>query len=158
MRKAILVIAILVFAVMFSSCARMENARYDSTDKIIASAPCIISIEEIEEIPAAKVIKIREPIMFPFDSDEIPDDEWEKIHSIAGVLIENSDIMIVINGFASSEDYNMDLSGRRAEAVKDALIYKGIEENRIETAAKGETGLFGELLNLNRRAIVLDVE
>jgi len=169
MKKLIAVIAVLVMAFMFTACGSFDTIRYaGNTDKEMQTAPCVV-VETVEEaaVPAAapieivKVVKIRQPIMFPFDSAEITDQEMAKIDALANILIENPDTLVVVNGWASSEgsdDYNMDLSGQRAMAVQSALIDKGIADDRIETVAKGETGLFGDLLKLNRRAIVLDVE
>lgn len=51
------------------------------------------------------------------------------------------DEVVVITGYTDrigSEEYNMDLSQRRADAVKTYLVEQGIDGNRIETAARGE--------------------
>ena len=38
-----------------------------------------------------------------------------------------------------SDTYNMDLSKRRANAVKNLLVQRGVAENRIEVVGFGET-------------------
>ena len=38
-----------------------------------------------------------------------------------------------------TDAYNQKLSQRRADAVKSYLVAQGVENNRIETAAKGES-------------------
>jgi len=38
-----------------------------------------------------------------------------------------------------TDAYNQKLSQRRADAVKDYLVGQGVEDKRIETAAKGES-------------------
>ena len=48
---------------------------------------------------------------------------------------------IVLDGYAdatASDEYNVALSKRRAKAVKDYLIHKGIAASRISTNAHGE--------------------
>ena len=161
------IVAVLAMAVLLSACGMsMDTIRYAGTpDGPVQTAPCVVeTVEEVAPVvQAAKAtrIDVRQPIMFPFDSSEIVADEMAKIDKLANLLKEYPDTHVVINGFASSEgpeDYNLDLSGQRATAVKSALIEKGISEDRISTVAKGETGIFGDLLKLNRRAIVLDVD
>jgi outer membrane protein OmpA-like peptidoglycan-associated protein len=63
--------------------------------------------------------------------------QFEKIRSY---LSENSENMIVLEGHASSEGdkfYNIGLSKKRAQAVKDELVRQGIADNRVEVSAKG---------------------
>ncbi len=51
------------------------------------------------------------------------------------------DEVVVITGYTDrigSEEYNMKLSQRRADAVKAYLVEQGIDGNRIETEARGE--------------------
>jgi len=166
--KIFKLMSILAIAFMISACSiSMDTIKYaGDTDKELQTAPCaVVSIvEEVAPVPAAAPItitKIREAILFPFDSAELLPAELEKINTIADMLKAYPDTYIVINGWASSEGpklYNSKLSGHRAIAVKSALIERGIIEERIDAVAKGETGLFGDLLKLNRRAIVLDVK
>ncbi len=71
----------------------------------------------------------------------------------------NPDMKIVITGYASSpgsENYNMALGLRRANASKEYLVSKGVAANRIEIATRGENDLViegpGEVANTaNRR-------
>lgn len=164
MIKVFKIIPVLALMFLVSGCGiSMDTIRYSlDTDKELQTAPCEVSIEVENPAPAAVTItKIKEAILFPFDSAEIIPDEMKKIDKIAIMMKVYADTYIVINGWASSEgseEYNMDLSGQRAIAVKSSLIERGIDETRIDTVSKGETGLFGDLLKLNRRAIVLDVK
>ena len=68
---------------------------------------------------------------------------------------------MLITGYASelgSEDYNMDLSERRAKAVKEYLVGRGIDPNRIDIDFKGKTELICEgnveCESVDRRVIV----
>jgi OmpA-OmpF porin, OOP family len=56
---------------------------------------------------------------------------------LAGVSLE----VIIAVGYTDrigSDAYNLKLSQRRAQAVKDYLVTKGIEPNRVYTEGKGE--------------------
>ena len=176
MKKALVLLTALAMVFALGACS-LDTIRYSGeTTKLTQVEPCIVveTVEEVAEvieeepIEAAapvtivkKVVKIKQPIMFPFDSSEIKPAEMEKVDTLANILAENPDTNVVINGYASTEgpeSYNMFLSQERAIAVQSALIEKGVAEDRINVVGKGETGIFGELLKLNRRAIVLDVE
>ena len=56
-------------------------------------------------------------------------------------LISNPDVQVEISGHTDSQgsdELNQDLSLRRAQAVKNWLVQKGIASNRIKTVGKGE--------------------
>lgn len=152
MKKIFNVFVVLCVALMFVSCAG-NNA------KIVQSAPCEVSIAD-PVIPDAPVIKIIEPVMFDWDSDVIRDDQTPTVVKVADIMKEHTDIVLVLEGFASvegPEDYNLDLSKRRAESVKSALIDLGVSADRITTNGLGETEQFGSELSPNRRVMVLSV-
>ena len=74
-------------------------------------------------------------ILFEFDSAEILPGSHPAINEIAKLLAANSELEILVVGHTDnvgSHDYNMDLSSRRAGAVRENLIDDfGIEPSRI---------------------------
>lgn len=82
-------------------------------------------------------------ILFDFQSAVIKPESYGVIKEIAGVLKENGSIKVKVVGHTSSDGddkANMELSQRRAAAVKDLLVKEfGIDETRLETEGKGET-------------------
>jgi OmpA-OmpF porin, OOP family len=82
-------------------------------------------------------------ILFDFQSAVIKPESYAVVKEIAGVLKDNSGIRIKVMGHTSSDgddNANMELSKKRAAAVKDLLIAEfGIEASRLETEGKGET-------------------
>ena len=70
------------------------------------------------------------------------------IEHVAQYLKENPSVNVTINGYASpegTEDYNMKLSQRRADAVKTMLVDKyGIDAARINTIGHGVGDIFSE--------------
>lgn len=82
-------------------------------------------------------------ILFDVQSAVIRPESYGVIKEIASVLKEHDDIKVKVIGHTSSDGddkKNMELSAKRASAVKDMLTGEfGIDAGRIETAGKGET-------------------
>jgi len=86
-------------------------------------------------------------ILFRADSYAISNNATSKLNSLKAILKEYPDASIIIEGHASedgSSEYNMKLSDKRANSVKDALIAAGIDPNHLETKAYGETKPVGD--------------
>ena len=65
-----------------------------------------------------------------------------EIDRVAGVLNRYPETLIRVEGHTDSvgsEEYNMDLSFRRANSVRDLLVQRGVNISRIETVGFGET-------------------
>ncbi|MEO5966759.1 MAG: OmpA family protein [Ferruginibacter sp.] len=81
-------------------------------------------------------------ILFDVNSDKIQPSSFGVLKDIALVLKENATVKIKIVGHTDSDgddNANMELSKKRAAAVKDALIKEfDISANRIETDGMGE--------------------
>jgi OmpA-OmpF porin, OOP family len=82
-------------------------------------------------------------ILFDFQSAVIKPESYAVVKDIAGVLKENAAIKVRIAGHTSSDGddkANMELSKKRASAVKDLLVAEfSLDANRIEIEGKGET-------------------
>jgi outer membrane protein OmpA-like peptidoglycan-associated protein len=156
------IVSLLAMVVMLSACGiSMDTIKYwNGSDKTIQAEPCEICISD--PIPAkAKIVNIKEDIMFLWDSSKITADEMDKIKLIADLMKVNPDVDIVIDAYASTEgssEYNMDLSQARANAVKAELVNLGIDASRIVTMGQGETNTFGKILGMNRRAVVVNLK
>lgn len=79
--------------------------------------------------------------LFGFDSAKLGPNQ-PKLDDIANVLNTNPGIdNVVISGYADrlgSDKYNIKLSERRANAVKDYLVGKGVAANRLSAVGKGK--------------------
>jgi outer membrane protein OmpA-like peptidoglycan-associated protein len=82
-------------------------------------------------------------ILFATNSDRIRPESTPTLDEIGEMLVEHPELRLGIEGHTDAEgadDYNQDLSERRAAAVKRHLVEAhGIEEERLETAGFGET-------------------
>lgn len=81
-------------------------------------------------------------IFFDFNSDKLREESEPRLKEIADVLKANPDWRLSVAGHTdsvASDAFNLDLSKRRAAAVKAALVSRyGIAATRLETAGFGE--------------------
>jgi outer membrane protein OmpA-like peptidoglycan-associated protein len=81
-------------------------------------------------------------ILFDVNSDKIQPESYGTLKEMANVLKEFPDLKVKVVGHTDadgSDAANLDLSKRRAAAVKDMLAKEfGIDTSRIETDGKGE--------------------
>lgn len=80
-------------------------------------------------------------VVFDVDSDQLNEGGERSLRQIAEALKQNPDSQILVEGYTDStgsEQYNQDLSRRRAEAVKESFVEHGIPPERIRTEGHGE--------------------
>jgi outer membrane protein OmpA-like peptidoglycan-associated protein len=106
--------------------------------------------EEIAQIPGAEVKRVEEGInvtfeegvLFGYDQTQLGSESTKKLTDLAGILNKYPDTYILIEGHTDSkgsEEYNLDLSKRRAQAVSNYLQGVNVKDNRIKTAFYGES-------------------
>jgi outer membrane protein OmpA-like peptidoglycan-associated protein len=91
-----------------------------------------------------KVVRVIdfEDLHFLFDRYDLTEDARRILDQAAAELKENIDLNIEIEGHCCSigtEEYNLSLGARRANAVKDYLIRAGVGESRLQTTSYGES-------------------
>ncbi len=86
-------------------------------------------------------ILILENVNFATNSDKIVGAKsFEVLDAVVEILMANPDMEVRIEGHTDDKgdrDYNIDLSKRRADAVKKYLVDHGIAEDRVETVGYG---------------------
>ena len=98
---------------------------------------------------SGETINIVESVVaFPLNQSDVQSSQMPSLEHVANYLKNNPDANITVNGYASpegTEEYNLQLSQRRADAVKDILVNKyGIEANRINAIGHGVGDIFSE--------------
>jgi peptidoglycan-associated lipoprotein len=82
-----------------------------------------------------------QPIYFDFDRAEIRPDQVARLQASARFLQQNATVQFAINGHADergSQEYNIGLGDRRANAVRQFLVTQGVAASRIQTVSYGE--------------------
>ena len=81
-------------------------------------------------------------VFFDFDSSVLKPGAYREIDRTAGVLNRYPQTNILVEGHTDSkgsESYNQQLSERRAQAVRDALVSRGVDSRRLRVIGYGES-------------------
>ena len=93
----------------------------------------------IEEINAAEFLR---NIYFDFDRYDLRDDAIDQLEQNAAWLREHPTVRVIIEGHCDerdTEEYNLALGERRANAARDYFIRVGIAPSRLMTVSYGES-------------------
>lgn len=93
----------------------------------------------IEEINAAEFLS---NIYFDFDRYDLRDDAIDSLEQNAAWLREHTTVRVIIEGHCDerdTEEYNLALGERRANAARDYFIRVGIAPSRLMTVSYGES-------------------
>jgi OOP family OmpA-OmpF porin len=115
------------------------------------------SLEEIEELIkkyACKEVVVEKPVMversqwvlvgvnFEFNSSKVTPESYPILYGAVQYLNQHPDIKVEIQGHTDNigtDAYNQQLSERRATAVRDYLVAKGIDPKRLIVKGYGES-------------------
>ncbi len=93
-----------------------------------------------EEAARAREI-LAQMVHFEYDKYAIRPEDQDILRTKAGVLRANPDVQVRVEGHADergSDEYNLALGLRRANAVRDFLVGFGLDASRFETVSMGE--------------------
>ena len=136
-------------AMLLSSCAREESIQSGlepSEPKVVkpkvAKTPHVHT-EMTDESRADQMggLLDKRLIFFEYDKSAVRADDLGVINAHADFLIINRGKTVVLEGHADergSNEYNLALGLRRAEAVREILVASGVYADQIETVSYGE--------------------
>ncbi len=121
-----------------------------------SSAPDGVRPVSFPEAQAAAAL-LEEQVLFAHDSSELSEEALAAIRTVSTFLVENPTATLWIAGHADAtgtEEYNMELSQRRAEIARDFFLANGASETQTEVVWFGESQLLVDTLkreSINRR-------
>jgi outer membrane protein OmpA-like peptidoglycan-associated protein len=116
----------------------------DEVARILAPPPPSPLTRSIRllDAPKAPAAALSVPVPFAFDSAEIQVAARPQLDAIAaGIRKLAPDRTVLIEGHTDAigrEDYNLSLSQRRADAVRDYLVRQGIDATRLKDVGLGK--------------------
>ena len=90
---------------------------------------------------AEKLAQVGNTVYFGFDSSELAGEAQATLDRQAAFLNVNPTIVVIIEGHADergTREYNLALGDRRAVAVRDYLLAKGLNAARVRTVSYGK--------------------
>ncbi len=119
----------------------------------------------VEKPVSAEAIKKEKWILvgvnFDFNSAKITPESYPILYDAAKILLQNPNLNVEIHGYTDnigSDEYNKKLSQKRAEAVKNYLISKGINPDRLKAVGYGESNPIGDNNTAEGRAMNRRIE
>lgn len=119
----------------------MDSQKKDF-EKVLASEVQAGAIDIQKVNQSNLLITMTSQTAFDFDSTVIKPGFYTTLDKIAGVLVRYGKTRLTILGHTDNvgtDQYNQTLSQRRAQAVNDYLINKGVLLQRLEFIGRGET-------------------
>jgi outer membrane protein OmpA-like peptidoglycan-associated protein len=124
--------------------ARMEAAaKAEEAEKAKAEVDELLS--QLSDLKAKQtergIVLTMGDVLFAFDKATLSPEAFRNVDKLADFLQKHPNRSVLIEGHTDSvgsEEYNLDLSEKRADAVKNALVAKGVGEERITAKGYGK--------------------
>ncbi|MDB6099001.1 MAG: hypothetical protein QOK23_1669 [Gammaproteobacteria bacterium] len=120
--------------------AQVALSQRDQANEETARVQAELDALKATPTPRGLVITIGD-VLFDTGRSELKSGAGRKLDQLSQFLVEHPDRRVQIDGFTDSvgtDAYNEDLSQRRADAVKTALINRGVQPSRIGTEGYGK--------------------
>ena len=162
-------LAICAVAFLFTACETASNVAVDSASGSSSSSATAAgagssssssSTTATQMSDAEKLAQVGNTVYFGFDSSELAGEAQATLDRQAAFLNVNPTMVVIIEGHADergTREYNLALGDRRAVAVRDYLLAKGLNAARVRTVSYGKerpavSGSNEESWAKNRRA------
>ena len=139
------IFAIVVATFLLAACETASQVSGDSAStsasNTASSSSASSSSAKAEKTAADKLAQVGDTVNFDFDSAELTVSARSTLNRQSAFLSVNPGLMIVIEGHADergTREYNLALGDRRATAVRDYLVAKGIDSARVRTVSYGK--------------------
>jgi outer membrane protein OmpA-like peptidoglycan-associated protein len=115
----------------------MDNQERDMREALATSEAAAVSREG-----NLLAVTFKGDVTFDTNSTEVRPGLYSEINRVAGILNQYPNTLIRVEGHTDSigsDEYNLNLSRRRANTVKTLLVQRGVAPGRIEVIGYGKT-------------------
>lgn len=134
------------------------GAYMDRQEDDLRSAISSTEAASIRRTEDVLIATFKSEVLFNFNSFTLKPGAYNELERVANVLIKYPQTSIRIEGHTDSqgsEEYNQILSEKRAEAVKKAIVQRGVSSKRIQTIGFGESQPISSNDAINRRVNIV---
>lgn len=118
-----------------------QAARAAADQRAADSQAALAKLGSVNEEPRGTVITLSGSVLFASNQAILLPTAKTRLDQVAAVLLSTRERNITIEGHTDSrgtDAHNQDLSQRRADAVRDYIVAKGYEPDRIKSNGLGE--------------------
>ena len=124
-----------------SDLEREKRAREEAEKRAAQAMADLQKIASVKQESRGMVITLSGSVLFATNESTLLPAAILKLNEVADALIKgNPDANIVVEGHTDSQgqrQYNMELAQKRADAVRDQLVARGVAADRIKTVGVG---------------------
>lgn len=125
----------------FAGCAHKKGKQYAGVDGDYVSGTPLGERTEGANFLGSNVQRGQyAPVQFGYDSSSVAPDQESKVEAVSSAL-KGTGRTVIVAGFTDergTEEYNRSLGEKRALAVREALIAKGLKANNVQTVSFGK--------------------
>jgi outer membrane protein OmpA-like peptidoglycan-associated protein len=121
--------------------AAEQTARVAAEQNEAAALAALAKLAAVKEEERGLVITLSGSVLFRSGESTLMPGAQTRLDQVADALLASGGRNVVVEGFTDSQgsdQYNLDLSQRRAEAVRDYIVQRGYDGARIQARGIGE--------------------
>lgn len=118
-----------------------QQARLDAEKRSTDAQSALVKLAAVREETRGLVITLSGSVLFASNKATILPEAQDRLNQVAKALMETKERKLIVEGHTDSQgtaDYNLDLSQRRAEAVRAYLISRDYPADRIQARGIGK--------------------
>ena len=118
-----------------------QTARAAADQRAAAAQAALAKLAAVKEEPRGTVITLSGSVLFASNQATLLPEAQQRLDQVVDALLQSAERRLTIEGHTDSQgsgSHNLDLSQRRAAAVRDYIVQRGYEADLVEARGIGE--------------------